>query len=106
MTTAIKGCRNDSYKDVKLVNPEHGGKSYNLVARSDLDVYEWIPQHRERAISVTTARGTCIVWDENWYVMGNWGDNSPDIILARVSASPQDYKMTVDEAGGITIEKR
>lgn len=104
MTTAIRGCNNQSDTHVSIVNREHPADSRVVPPKSYSDVYAWIPQHKAKSLSVQTVRGHCIIWDESWKIRIQW-DGSSEGVLAVVQKEPQDYEMTVSPGGDISLAK-
>jgi hypothetical protein len=103
MTTGVRGCENQSNATVSFVNVEHPADSAIVPPSSYTEMYAWISQHRNRPLSVQTKKGTCYIWDQDWEIRGQWEGNSSYVTLAIVKHSPQDYKMTVDNEGDISL---
>ncbi|MFZ6179014.1 hypothetical protein [Nannocystis pusilla] len=106
MTTGIRGCDNQSNAHISIVNMEHPADSQTVGPRSYAEVYAWISQHKNIPLSIQTGRGRCILWDEDWKIKAEWDDGSGETVLANVHSSPQDYKMTVDPTGNISLAER
>lgn len=106
MTTGIRGCDNQSNSNVSFVNAEHPADSRVISPRTYDEAYAWISQHKDNPLNVQTGRGKCIIWDSDWKVKGEWDDGKGEFILANVQSSPQDYSMSVDTTGNITLTAR
>jgi hypothetical protein len=107
MTTGIKGCDNQSNSNVSIVNSETPGDSKVVAPRTyNGDVYAWISQHKDKPLNVQTGRGKCIIWDSDWKIKGEWDDGKGEFILANVQSSRQDYSLTVNATGNISLAAR
>ncbi|MDB9372347.1 hypothetical protein [Nodularia sphaerocarpa] len=106
MTTGIKGCDNQSNANISIVNTENRADSQVVPPRTYSEVYAWISQHRDKPLSVQTARGQCDIWDEDWKIKGQWDDGTGEFVLAQVKRSPQDYKMTITDAAEISLSAK
>jgi hypothetical protein len=104
MTTGIRGIINNSWTTVHMVNREHTADSAVVQKRSTApNAYAWIPQDSGHPIDVQTAKGTCSIWDESWYIKGKWDIDGGKVFDFTNAKDQHDYKLVVDEAGDITI---
>lgn len=103
MTTGLRGIANRSRADVGLINPEKPAD--NVLCRAGVisnQGYMWIPQSKAKAIQAKTLKGTCLIWDSNWKIWGQWG-TGPEFVLVPAVENGRDYAVNVDAAGNITL---
>ncbi|MEG3893747.1 MULTISPECIES: hypothetical protein [unclassified Microcoleus] len=104
MTTGIRGLNNQSDQGVSFINTENSRDDKFITSKTQDDsVYAWISQHRDKPLKVTTKKSTCSIWDEDWKVLGRWDNEDHDIVLERVTKSPLDFFMTIQENGNISL---
>src|SRR3954451_8828550 len=74
MVTNITSYANESDSPVTSFNEENRGNSFDIKPKSILPTGgQWIPQHKDRALVITTKYGTCRVWDDDWKILGQQG---------------------------------
>ncbi|MDJ0837114.1 MAG: hypothetical protein QNK37_11400 [Acidobacteriota bacterium] len=107
MTTAVKGCENQSDTTVSIVNTENPGDSRTVFPHSsDSEVYAWISQHKDKPLNAQTMNGLCQIWDEEWKIYGQWyGESKLEILVDNIPSSPMDYLMKVDAKGDIQLSQ-
>lgn len=109
MTTAIRGLKNQSERPAAFINRENRSNSWTCKKNEyNADVYAWIPQGKERGIQVTTSRNggtTCNIWDSDWKIHGKW-DDGDTFHLINGTGTMEDYELTIDSSGEISLSKR
>jgi len=67
------------------------------------NAFAWISQHKDKPISVQTAKGTCSIWDQDWKIKGMWDLDNQEFNLINVAQDQHDYTLIIDETGDVTL---
>ena len=104
MTTAIKGCENNSDRMVSIINPETPSDSRTIGPETTGEVYAWISQHEENPLRIQTKRGTYSIWDKDHVLWEKEEGERHGKMIATFSENNLDFKVTVYKGGEVSLD--